>query len=55
MVGNPQIGAEVRARLVGFKPGVDRVWIVARVQHRIDEQGFTTEVEAVKQLAVKEL
>ena len=31
MVGNPQIGAEVKLNLVGFK------------------QGFTTEVEAVKQ------
>jgi hypothetical protein len=49
MVGNPQIGAEVRLNLVGFKPGVDRIWVAARVQHRIDEQGFTTEVEAVKQ------
>jgi phage protein D len=49
MVGNPAIGVEVRLNLVGFKPGVDRVWIVARVQHRIDEQGFTTEVETVKE------
>jgi phage protein D len=51
LVGNPQIGAEVRLNLVGFKPGVDRIWIAARVQHHIDEQGFTTEVEAVKELA----
>ena len=50
MVGNPQIGAEVKLNLVGFKPGVDRIWIAARVQHKIDEQGYTTEVEAVKQL-----
>ena len=55
LVGNPAIGAEVRLNLTGFKAGVDRVWIAARVQHRIDGQGFTTEVEAVKQLAVKEL
>jgi phage protein D len=50
MVGNPAIGAEVRLNLKGFKAGVDRIWIAARVQHHIDEQGFTTEVEAVKQL-----
>jgi phage protein D len=50
MVGNPAIGAEVRLNLKGFKAGVDRVWIAARVQHHIDEQGFVTEVEAVKQL-----
>ena len=50
MVGNPQIGAEVKLNLVGFKAGVDRIWIAARVQHHIDEQGFTREVEAVKQL-----
>ena len=50
MVGNPQIGAEVRLNLVGFKAGVDRIWIAARVQHKIDEQGYTTEVEGVKPL-----
>lgn len=51
MIGNPAIGAEVKLNLKGFKPGVDRIWIAARVQHHISEQGFTTEVEAVKQLA----
>ena len=50
LVGNPQISIETKIELKGFNPTVDRVWTVAEASHRLDTQGYITEVEAVKQL-----
>ena len=50
MVGNPKIACEVRLILSAFKAGVDGTWVVARVQHHIDDNGYVSDVEAVSQL-----
>ncbi|HGC1226557.1 TPA: phage late control D family protein, partial [Escherichia coli] len=37
---------EMHGRVTGFKSEVDNQgWIIARVEHSIDESGFTTQLE----------
>lgn len=49
MPGDPQLTAEARLQLEGFRPGVPTDWVVNRVQHRLDTGvGYCCEVEAEK-------
>lgn len=44
--GRPELLAETPVTLSGFKPGIDGSgWIAARVTHRLDDTGMTTDVE----------
>ncbi|MDR3739306.1 MAG: contractile injection system protein, VgrG/Pvc8 family [Terracidiphilus sp.] len=48
IIGNPQVAAGGQVVLSGFRAGVDRTWIVAKAEHKIDESGYTTEIEGIK-------
>ncbi len=48
MIGNAKIACECQLEVSGFKDGVDDTWTVARVQHRIDNNGYSSEVECIK-------
>lgn len=37
--GNPDLVAEGRVSLSGFRPGVNGTWLVSKVQHQIDKSG----------------
>lgn len=44
MPGNAALAAEGRLVLVGFRTGVDGVWSLTSVTHRLDGSGFTTSI-----------
>lgn len=44
--GNPDLIAEGRVALTGFRPGVDGEWLVTRVVHSIDAGGYRCAVTA---------
>lgn len=45
-VGTPNIPAESRVTLEGFRPEIDgKPWVVNRVQHVLDEGGYRTTIE----------
>jgi phage protein D len=46
VVGNPDISAEAPLTLTGFVKGVDGRWLITRVEHSIDSNGFATSIEA---------
>lgn len=46
MLGQPALMAEGRCHIRGIREGINGVWQVERVQHRLDAQGFITTVEA---------
>jgi len=48
VIGDPNIGSGGQAILSGFRPGVDGGWIVTKAEHRMDESGYVTEIDAVK-------
>ncbi|EGJ2083576.1 phage late control D family protein, partial [Escherichia coli] len=44
--GRADLYPEMHGRVTGFKSEVDNQdWIIARVEHSIDESGFTTQLE----------
>ncbi|MBL4929315.1 phage late control D family protein [Fuscibacter oryzae] len=43
--GRADLMAEGRLILSGFRPGVDREWLIAEVQHQMDSQGWRTRVQ----------
>ena len=38
--GNPDLVAEGRVQLTGFRPGVDGNWLVTGVEHQLDSGGY---------------
>lgn len=44
--GNPNIAAECRLVLSGFRPEVNGEWLIKRAQHDVDSGGYRTSVEA---------
>jgi phage protein D len=46
MVGRTDLAAKVRISLEGFRPGVDREWIVTSVRHTISGLGYQRGVTA---------
>jgi hypothetical protein len=44
--GDPDLVAESRLLLEGFRPGVDREWLVTSVTHAIDASGYRCSVSA---------
>lgn len=47
MPGDPQLAAEAKLQLVGFRPGVPTDWLVTRVQHQFAPGvGYSCDVEA---------
>ncbi len=46
MPGRPEAGAECSLYLSGFRPGVDGRWVTTRVEHRIEDGGYTCSVSA---------
>ena len=44
--GDPDLVAEARLVLAGFRDGVDGEWLIARVTHTIDSGGYRCDVEA---------
>lgn len=48
MPGDPTMAAECKLALVEFRPGVDGDWLINRVTHRLDDQGYSCDVEAEK-------
>lgn len=43
--GDPRLLAETPVTLSGFRPGVDGSWVVSMARHRLDGQGYATEVD----------
>ncbi|USZ80555.1 putative transcriptional regulator [Serratia phage MQ-4] len=48
MPGDPSLAAECKLTLAGFRSGIDGDWLINRVTHRIDESGYSCDVEAEK-------
>lgn len=48
MVGNPFLAAEGRILAVGFRIGVDGLWSITRVVHRLTGSGSETTIEGEK-------
>jgi phage protein D len=45
-LGQPALAPQTPVRVRGFKPGIDGVgWLVVRVTHDINDQGFTTKID----------
>lgn len=44
--GNPDLVAEARLSLAGFRPGVNGEWLITRVSHVIDRSGYRCDVAA---------
>lgn len=43
--GDATIRAEMNLTAIGIRDGVDGVWTIARVSHRIDDRGFISKIE----------
>ncbi len=43
--GDVRLAAECRIRLSGFRPGIDGIWNLTRVTHRLDEGGYVCDIE----------
>lgn len=50
LVGNAAISSGCFLTLTGFRTGVDNTWVASHVTHKIDDQGFVTDIEAVKKI-----
>lgn len=48
MPGDPSLSAECKLSLVGFREDVDGDWLINRVTHRLDESGYSCDIEAEK-------
>ena len=46
--GDPSIAAECKLVLVGFRDGIDGEWLITRADHRLDDNGYSCDVEATK-------
>ena len=44
-IGNPNLIAESLILLSGFKPGISANWVITKVEHSLDSQGFRTQIE----------
>lgn len=44
--GRPDLAAEAKLVLAGFRPGVDGEWIITRVEHSLGSSGYVCQVEA---------
>lgn len=44
--GDPDLVAEARLTLAGFRDGVDREWLITSVTHTIDSGGYRCDVSA---------
>lgn len=48
LVGRPDLAAEGKLVLEGFRDGVAGTWLLAKVEHVLDEQGYRCNIEAEK-------
>ena len=46
LIGNSELMAEAKLNLQGIRNGVDGEWLIQRVEHQFDNQGFITRIEA---------
>ena len=46
MIGNSDLMAEAKLELKGIRDRVDGEWLIQRVEHQFDNQGFVTRIEA---------
>lgn len=44
--GNPDLVAERRVALSGFRDGVDGAWLITNAEHRFDSSGYATTISA---------
>lgn len=44
--GDPNVAAEAKLVLAGFRPGVDGEWLITRVEHSLGSGGYVCSVEA---------
>lgn len=44
--GRAELGAEAPLTLTAFRPGVDREWIITKVEHHMDNSGYICHVDA---------
>lgn len=48
MPGNPYLAAEQHMDAIGFRQGVDGIWMVNHVEHKIDDSGYKCSIQAEK-------
>lgn len=46
--GDPSIAAECKLVLVGFRAGIDGEWLITKADHRLDDNGYSCDIEATK-------
>lgn len=44
VIGNPNTRAELKAVLVGFRPGIRTDWLISRVVHMFNAAGYNTQI-----------
>jgi phage protein D len=43
--GDPAMGAEIPVQAQGIRAGVNGLWVPTRVEHRVDQRGYSTRAE----------
>jgi len=46
LAGRPELVAESKIYLSGFRPGIPIDWVITRAEHTLDSSGYTTTIEA---------
>ena len=46
LIGNSELMAEAKLELKGIRDRIDGEWLIQRVEHQFDNQGFVTRIEA---------
>ena len=46
LAGRPELVAESKIYLSGFRPGIPSDWVITRAEHTLDSSGYTTTIEA---------
>lgn len=46
LAGRPELVAESKIYLSGFRPGIPNDWVITRAEHTLDSSGYTTTIEA---------
>ncbi len=47
LIGNPNLMAESKINLTGLRDPINGSWVIVRVVHQINDQGFTSRIDAV--------
>ena len=47
LIGNPNLMAEGKINVTGLREPINGSWVIERVVHQIDDQGFTSRIDAV--------